>query len=270
MGNDPFGGSLTNLGACFVLGEALGSLGNICEAASYWLVSPAIALITAHRWIKGTGRPDALTLGLILYCLGGLIYCHCGVSPAVARTTLLSLVPAKRMVLGLTVAEAMLVVRLLSQSRGMKASTDRTRAGSIIIASLWVLVLSVCSLSLHDALPTLQPFWLLVGAAVNGLLVYALAESWHPHAIVGCVAVALGAGTAWFNPLVTGGAGYLHDNSLARHVREIDRASGGRSVWAVYGSAALASLLVANGVHVVNGEQPIPQLTPGSAGSFGA
>lgn len=252
----------TNLAATLqVSGEGWKALGNICEAASCWLVSPAIAALVLWRWLRGAGRPDALTLGLLIYCTLGIVYCHFGVGELLARVTLLSHVPAKRAVLGLTLAEAMLVVRFVTSSEKPVGPGSRSlRVGHAFLALAWMLAVGASALRLRTVLPELRFTWMAGAAAVQGLAVYALAERWHPHAVVAGVGAALCACSAWFNPLVRGGADYLRENPLARHVVEIDRASGGQSVWAVYGHSAMASLIVANGVRVLDGEQPIPQL----------
>jgi hypothetical protein len=249
-----------NLGLPLQVGEmGWGALENVCEAASCWLVSPAIAGVVLWRWIRGAERPDPITAGLLAYCTIGLLYCHFEFGEPLARATLLSHVPSKRAVLGLALAEALLVVRFAAGRRG-GAAPRGLRAGHTLIALAWALAVGACAVRLREALPELHPGWMAAAAALNGLAVYALAERWHARAVVGAVAAALSASTIWFNPLVRGGAGYLHENSVARHVVEIDRALGGRSAWAVYGHNALANLIVANGVRVLNGEQPIPQL----------
>jgi hypothetical protein len=67
--------------------------------------------------------------------------------------------------------------------------------------------------------------------------------------------------TAWFNPLVVGGADWLLDNPLSRKIVEIDRATEGGSTWCVFaqGSAEVANLFRMLGVRSVTGVLPVPQ-----------
>jgi hypothetical protein len=234
--------------------EGWGALLNPCEAASYWLVSPALAGLVLLRWLRSGQRPRPLVALLLAYCLVGLLYCHFGVSESLARATLLAHVPGKRAVLGLALAEALLVVAVISER-------SRTRrADHAVLALAWTGALLLAAWRLRDAVPELEPAALCAAAVLNGLALFALAQGWRPTRVLGAVVSALLLGSVWFNPLVRGGSAYVSANPLARAACELDRAAGGTSVWATYGHSAMGALLVANGLHVVTCEQAIPQL----------
>lgn len=234
--------------------DDFGALGNICTAASFWLSFPVLALAAAWRLFFRDDR-DPLLLGLAAYCMLMLIYGELGFPEPLARLTLFSQVPAPRVLLGLGLADALLLVRFLSRER--RGEGWRTAA---LLAASFSLLLALCARALHAELPDTRLVWLAPAVVANGWVTFGLLQRWRPTALVASLAAAVALTTLWFNPLVRGGTDYLRHNPLSERILELDREAGGGSVWLTYGHPNRPNLFRMLGVKALNGVQPIPQL----------
>lgn len=242
-----------NLGAP-LWAETWGPLSNICEAASFWMLSPAPLALLVWRRSRGE-RIDALTAAVALYALALSIYAVIGVPHFLARMTALDFVPGRRAVIGIGVADVILLARFAACSTPARQG-ERGRA--LAIAAVWGAALAGCSVRLARELPGARLPVLLGFAAVNVALALALLRV--PRRTLPVLVVLSAASTLWFNPLALGGAEYLRDNALARKITEIDRAEGGDTTWVAFGRDDLPNLFRALGVHALNGAHPLPQL----------
>jgi len=232
-----------------------GSIGNICEAASFWLMFPVVVagLIRARG---GPQRVDGLAVALAVYCGLVAMYAVVGLPEWFSRATLFSQVPGGRAILGLGVADALLLLRFLSRDLEEERSPGFLVSGAV----LWGVALAATAWPLREALPELPLAFLLPLAALNGALAYLIlrqGKAWIPLAVM-VVGVALS--TAWFNPVVVGGSEFLRDNPLSRKIRAIDQEAGGDTVWISYGPLPQGNLFRMLGVRSVNGVHPVPQL----------
>jgi hypothetical protein len=258
-GDRPFWRLLTaDLGLAAFLGDGdWRALGNICEAAAHWSVWPVLAAGFLARWRRTGERPGALSLLLLGYCALLVFHAHVGVPEWVARVTGLGFMPGQRGVLGLALAETLLVLRWLSSERAPEPRQVWTLHAGLSLA--WALALLVAGSRLREALPALPWSGIALASALNGGLAFLLLARWRPRVVLGIVAAALAATSLWFNPLVRGGTEYLRANELCAAVLRADRERGGESTWIVYG-ASVGNLLPGLGVHALNGEQALPQL----------
>jgi hypothetical protein len=245
-----------NLGAPFWLGihEWL-PLRNVCEAASFLFFGPLLVAFDAARRIARGRRIDPLSAVVALYAalLGWFVLV--GLPESVARASLLASVPGPRAVLGLGIADAVLLVRFLAnEEQGAKA-----RGLAALLAGAFGLALAACVPPLLRALPALPAAPLFAAAALQAALGYALLAG--PRRVLAlALAVAWSAASSlWFNPLAAGGSATLTESALARAALAIDRDEGGATTWLVFGRAELADLLRSVGLHTLNGTLPVPQ-----------
>jgi hypothetical protein len=243
----------TNLGAP-LWAEKWGPLFNICEAASFWMLSPVPITLLLWRRTRGE-RIDALTATIALYAVVMTLYALIGVPTFLARVTALGFVPGRRAVIGIGIADAILLVRFAACS----AAARREERGRVLaIALAWFAVLAGCSFWLARELPDARLPVLFAFAFGNAVLAAFLLQM-PRRALLALVALSA-ISTLWFNPLTVGGAAYLRDNALAQKITEIDLAEGGDTTWVAFGRDDLPNLFRAIGVRALNGVHPIPQL----------
>jgi hypothetical protein len=232
-----------------------GPLFNACEAASFWFVSPALLGLWGWRALRG-GPVDRFVAPVALYALVLFVYVTLGFPEWLARATGLSLVPGRRAVIGLGLADAVMALRLLACAPAAAGVERRTAA---LLAVAWALALAACAPALRGAVAGAGLPLLLGLAAANGVLAWlVLAGRLRALALFAWLA-ASAASAAWFNPLAVGGASVVTENALARSILAIDRAESGDTTWAAFGRDDLANLFRALGVHSVNGTITQPQ-----------
>jgi hypothetical protein len=231
-----------------------GPLHNACEAASFWLLSPPLLGLQAWRAMRH--RPvDRFVWPVALYALLLWTYVVLGFPEWLARATGLSLVPGRRAVLGLGLADAVLALRLLACA---PPAQPGERGVAAALAGAWALALAACAPALRGALAGGGLPLLLGLAAANGALA-ALALLGRRRLALLLLLAASASSAAWFNPLVRGGAGRLVDHELARRIVAIDRATPDGSTWIAFGRDDLANLFRAVGVRSLNGTLTEPQ-----------
>jgi hypothetical protein len=233
-----------------------GRLENICEAASFWMLAPVA--VAAWLWRSARGEPvDAFALPLGIYWLVMGTYVVAGLPAWLTRATGLSLVPGSRAVLGLGLADALLVVRFLAVVPPFR---PRERLAAAGLSLAWAAGLAACGLVLRRELPDARLALLLPLAAANGALAWTALASRRRALPALALAAASFVSAGWFNPVAVGGARWLRENALSREIVAVDRAAGGDTTWAAFGRDDLADLFRVLGVHSVNGLQPTPQL----------
>jgi hypothetical protein len=242
-----------NLGAP-LWAEKWGPLFNICEAASFWMLSPVPVALLLLRRARGE-RIDPLGAAVALYAGAMIANAIFGVPEWLARATALALVPGKRAVIGIGVADVILLARFAACAERARASE---RGATIAIAAAWGVALAACAWWLARELPGARPALLAAFVAANAALAAAFLRL--PRRVLPVLVALSAASTLWFNPLAIGGAAYLRDNPLARKILEIDRAEGGDTAWVAFGRDDLPNLFRAIDVRALNGAHPLPQL----------
>jgi len=231
-----------------------GILDNICEQAGFGMLAPLPVLLWLWRSARGEHGTDRFALTLALYEITLVGFGALGVPEGLARVTGLSFVPARRAVIGVGLADTVLLLRYLA------VAPPAGRLLSLALATSWALLLALASRWLGSALPEAGSSLPLALAAGNGALLWLVLVSRRRAAVAWTLALALLATTAWFNPVVVGGARFVKENPLSQKIVEIDRATPGGSTWVVFGRDDLAALFRAVGVRSVNGPLTLPQL----------
>lgn len=240
--------------------DDFGPLRNLCEAASFPLFFPLIGAALALRWWRRGERPDGLATALFLYCAFLAIYQQWGFPEWLARATGLEFAVARRTLLGSGLADALLLVRFLSEPRDADPSRVGGRAAAALLALAWGACLSAAALQLSRAMPDLSLAPLLGMAAANAAIAYAILTVRRPARLMAVLAAAAVLSTAWFNPLARGGGAALRESELAAAILAIDAEHAGESVFVTYGSPRLPNLVWALGVRGLNGTHTLPQL----------
>jgi len=233
-----------------------GALQNICEAASFWLLFPAVGAGVVVAWVRRWRSCDALVAALTLTCAVLSLYCAVGFSDSLAGALFLGRVPSSRALLALGLADALLLGRWLS----LPAGPEPGRAARAVVALAWVGLLAACAQRLRTVLGEGDPVWLGVLVLANGILAYLVLARWRPELVVAAMAAGLWVCTVGFNPLVRGGSDYLRHNPVAAKILEIDHRAGGETVWASVGQPYAGNLFRAIGVRGVDGVHVLPQL----------
>lgn len=242
-----------NLGAP-LWAESWGPLYNVCEAASFWLLSPALVVLLLWRRARGE-RIDALTAAVALYTAVLWIYVVLGFPAWLARATALGSVPGRRAVIGLGLADAVLLVRFAACAMPLRRD-ERLRGAAIALG--WGALVAASGVALARVLPDARGP--VLGGFVIANAVLAAGFVLRPRAALPLLAALSAVSSLWFNPLAVGGTAFLRDNALAREIVAIDRAAGGQSVWVPFGRDDLANLFRAIGVRSLAGAHPLPPL----------
>jgi len=232
------------------------SLGNVCEAASFWLFFPLSAAGLVYHVIGRGQRVDVMCLVLLAYC--GLLttYCVVGVPDLVSRTIFLNSVPTERSVIALGVADLFLLVRFVTVY-----GRERFFAGAAAVVALaWAGALAVMGFSARTALPELDATWIAGASLANGLIAFALFRPRLRLPALLALTATLAASTLWFNPVTQGGTSYLRNNPLSRALLAASHEFQGQARWAMVNALAEPNLLPALGLGTLSGTFPVPQL----------
>jgi hypothetical protein len=236
-----------------LVAQNFGSLGNVCEAASYWLFFPMLAGGWALRTLRDGVRPDAITVSLLCLCALLLWHGQLGLYEPIARSTLLAHSPGPRASVVLGFADVVLLALWLESRPRLSASSTSA------LVLLFMLLLGGCAWYLRDAIRGIPDLYFVLLLGLNAVLAWLLLRGRWPRFAVG-TACALGIGaTIWFNPVVAGGSDYLRTNPLSQRILEIDRQAGGHTTWVAYSAPLVANLFRTLGIRCINGVLPIPQ-----------
>lgn len=233
--------------------ESWGPLLNVCESAGFFVLGvPLAAAAILRRSGRGLGAVEVAAIYVVIVLVAHAV---AGYPSSLASATGLALVPGRRSMVAIGIADALLAARLMGRPGGVGAG----RVVAITVGAGWAALLALAASRAADALPE-YPLPFGIGLAVcNGALVAWAASARRGFAPLAAAAVASIAVSAWFNPLVRGGSDFLRDNPLAREVIAIDAARGGESIWVSFGDQYLPNLFRAVGVDAINGLHPIPQ-----------
>ncbi len=238
----------------FLRTEGFSPLGNVCEAASFLFLSPAILLFEALEAAMRRRRPDPVVLALGGYSVVIALHATVGLPGFLARATLFDRVAGGRSIVGLGIAGLLMTVAFVARRGERDGIGVASRA--LAVAAAWAGTVLVSGIVLRERMPALAPWMPVAGALVAFLAT--LAVLLRNRVALPLLAAISIAGTAWFNPLVLGGSDYLRDNPLSQRILALDRAAGGGSRWIVY-EDWIPNLLRAIGVHSVGGLQYLPQ-----------
>ncbi len=239
----------------FLRRDGYAPLGNVCDAASFQFLSPAILAFVALEALLRRRRPDPIVTAVGIYTIVLSLHALVGLPAFLGSVTLLDRVPGGRSVVGIGVASLVMTVAFVLGRR--REDEGESRGLALVVAAAWAAAVLASGWRLVSFMPALAR-WTPFAGALGGFVAAFLVLTRHRAGLPLLAAAAI-ASTAWFNPLVRGGAEYLRENELSRRILALDREEGGKSVWVVYNDRWLSNLFRAIGVHAVGGVHYYPQ-----------
>lgn len=234
-------------------------LGNQSTAASFYLLSPAVAValvLGGSRFRRGL---DAVDYAMLAYLAGALFFAVVGVPEFIARLTLLSFVTPQRVDLGIGLASIALCVSVLAKtSRARRdASPLLSRRAAVASAVVVAAVFAASGLLLRQSADDAVPLAGVGAAAIAAGTASAAMLTGRARAVCAGLGAAVALTTAFFHPLYRG-LGPMADSELAAQIRAVARTSTERPVFASYGVGG-DILAYALGYRAVSGVHPYPQ-----------
>lgn len=226
---------------------------NFSESGSFLFFFPVVALVSGWEWIRDGRRPHAVSLALAAFWMLAFVYAVIGAPEFLARALLGGRVPGYRMIPALGLADVATLAVFL-------ATPARERARRLVpatCAGVWVAALAVVGLTIAKRAAGASALGPIVVACV--LLAVAVPIALRLRVAAVTLAALSIAATAWFNPVVRGGAPFLTSNPLSQRILALDREGGGDTRWVVFENTLLPDLFRAIGVRAINGLHYYPQ-----------
>ena len=258
--NTAYPGHRTVLGGTDSLSALFGSLffldarrswishSNICEMAKFYFLFPWLTLFVILAW-KRLGQDRAVAVALIMYCALATAWHVVSLPTLAAQISGLSLVPPVRAVIGIGIANILLVAWFLGNVDVRQHMPDLIKSWLV-----WVLFVFGIGYTAHQAAPEIRPLEWLATGTVAALVPLGL--SLKPQFSMAALSVVIAGSTLWFNPIERNSAQALRKTEVISRVLEAQKQMPGR--WITLGSSALPNLLRAFGVPIIDGVQIYP------------
>jgi hypothetical protein len=203
-----------------------GPLANASEAGSFILFAPFLLLIAVVNAISKKQRPSYYILLPSLLCVALLAFGAFGFPLWLAKLSLLSLAPSKRVIAGLGFAS------IVSCTAWVAVNGKKPLANKYLIFFIYIGLMLPLLFLTKSGFSELSWPRLLAGFAAHLLLIAILLSARYRR--YGLVAAALLSAplSLSFNPLVHGGYDYLVNNSLSLKIKEL-QATQPRGRWLV-------------------------------------
>jgi hypothetical protein len=230
-------------------------LGNICEDSSFIFVFPAVwclllvLLVQYRRWF------DSWSLILAIYVAGVMIYTYAGFPDWLAHLTLFGMSTVNRTQMGLGLADLLMLVAALSNSRLRASLNFNTRWIGLL---LWISLLVACGFWFKSYWHHLKLHWIALGVGFQAILAYLWWSKNFRSWGMALLALASFAYTIPFNPWVRGGNDFLFKNPLSAKILELDQADRNIHPWVVIGDNGISELPRIIGVRSLGGYHGYP------------
>lgn len=225
---------------------------NISEVASFLYFFPIIVTAVLCRIFYHRKITEKFSILIVGYIFLILFYSFIGFHPSVSRYSLFYLMSTYRAIIGLGIADVILIVLFLSGSRNMN-QTER-----IIISVFYAITSVVAGLQLKNYSEHISDSYVIVVSFFMGILVYYFSDIDKKRISISLLAIISFLSTFWFNPVVSGGSSFIYNNTLSEKILEINKAEIGKTHWAVFSSSILPNLLRMIGVKSVGGTHSHP------------
>jgi hypothetical protein len=230
-------------------------LGNICEDSSFFFIFPALVLLlTALAVRRRRIFFEPWIAFLAIYVAAQITYAYAGISPWLARLTLMGMSTGDRVQLGLGIANQLMLVAVCSNVKLRAALTPGVRWAA---ALGWLLLLLAWGSWFRAHWPDLSLAGMLLGIGFQALLVFFLWIWERPTLAVALLGLASCAYTFWFNPWVRGGSDFILHNPLSNEIRSLSKADPSAR-WVAYGNVELGNLPRILGVKSIGGFNGYP------------
>jgi hypothetical protein len=236
---------------------------NQSEASGFLLVGLFLIPIVIAQNINRIRRKlnvDYISLFLAGYLILALVWVFFGLPDVLAKVTLLNRVPVGRMLLGIGVFSYILMLYYLSKIKHIKLADLKKHIGIIVVAvvsiGLQIYLIQMFRLSNLGYIPG-KAFVLV--AVVICVAVFSLMLGYKRIFMVTMIAFSIFC-VYRVNPIYRG-LNVSKDIAVIQAIKTIDQEDKGSHKWAVFNDATFGNLLVANGIHTINGTHIYPQLS---------
>ncbi len=232
-------------------------MGNICEYASFIFLFPVLIPVLIARCAIARKPVDPLSVIIGAYIILILVYMFLGFPEWLSKYSGFSRTPSYRELMGLGIANMVLLVAMLSNTIYFELS-KRIR---LIVITGWAILLILSAVHLFAKWPVASlPYLIAASLAVASVSYFLLSAGYSKTALAVLAALSvLSAG--WFNPLVRGGSESFLDSPLSRMILDIDASEGGASRWVTFSlNLTKSNILRILGVNALDGLYPYPQL----------
>ncbi|MFH1969994.1 MAG: hypothetical protein ABIJ53_06715 [Verrucomicrobiota bacterium] len=232
-----------------------------CCGAAFFLVFPLVVAALLRDWWCTRKPPNALILGITGYIVFLLIWNLIGFPELLSRWTLMNRAPPFRTLIGLGIADILLLSVYVSHRRQLIPASRKDHVTPWIVSALWITFHVVLAFKLSRYFPDYS----LNTALIGGLFAMALAPLLYlaPRLVLPAIMLASILTTYAVNPLARGGTTFIQENPLSQKIRTIDQEAQKQSrqpVWIAYGDAALPNLFRMIGSRALNGVHAYSQL----------
>jgi hypothetical protein len=229
---------------------------NICEYSSFIFTFPVLISVFLARCIAAKKIIDPLSFMIGGYIIIILVYMFFGFPDWLSRYSGFSRTPAFREPIALGVANAALLVAMLSKPIFFGLSPKI----KISIVSGWALLLLFSAMNLYSKWPAAPLPYLVAASFAVALASYLLLCDRFTNTTLAVLVLLSLLSTGWFNPLVKGGSKIFSENPLCREILDIDALDGGASRWVTFSnSQVIPNLFRILGVNSLDGTYPYPQ-----------
>lgn len=228
-------------------------LGNICEGSSFIFVFPPMSFWVIWNLVFHKKMDDKFTLAVLIYCSLMIIFLVVGFPAIISKYSLFYLVTSNRAIIGLGIANALVLVSFLSQQ-----IISANRLERFIISFLWTSLLFYSGLGLVKNFDLISIKFILPVSVINGVISYYLFDISRKKEIICMLAgISFFAGS-WFNPIVVDGTSFIYNNELSKKIIAIDHAARQQSHWVIFSDWVTPNLFRMIGVNAINGTHNYP------------
>ncbi len=231
-------------------GTVLPWLGNICEAASFYVVFPLIFFGLLFSQLQSFLR-SGLGRGLLIWISLVVLYCFVGFFPLLARVTLFSKIPATRMLLSFG------LIQLVFFGFCFRILNNR----NVMIQSLWkrLAIISVVLFFLVGLFLARDPHLgtkVVIGVSAFAMIGFTLLSHYGWGLVL--VSVATVVTTFGFTPTSIGGTDVFYKNPVAENLKTAST-SVENARMAVFDHIIVSNLPRILGIQSINGVHFYPQ-----------
>jgi hypothetical protein len=231
-------------------------MGNICEYGSFIFLFPVLIPVLIARCAIARKAVDPLSVMIGGYITLILVYIFLGFPEWLSKYSGFSRTPSSRELMGLGIANMVLLVVMLSKTIYFELS-KRIR---LLVTTGWAMLLILSAVHLFAKWPIAPlPYLIAASLAVAFVSYFLLSVGCSNRALVVLAALSV-LSTGWFNPLVSGGSESFLDRPLSRLILDIDASEGGASRWVTFSpNVRRSNILRILGVNALDGLYPYPQ-----------
>ncbi len=231
-----------------------GFLGNICEAGSFLFLFPPIVTAIIWKMISEKKIINKFQMIIIGYLVILLFYIIIGFPAAVSKYSLFYLMQSGRSIIGLGIANVIIMVSFLSDSQ----YRNMNRTERIVISFLWFILLCFIGNQLGKDFDQISSPYIDAVSIILGFFMYDLLNVEKKKIAIAFLAGISFISTFWFNPLVSGGSSFIYNNDLSKKILEINKSENEHTVWATFGIWITPNLFRMLGVKSLGGTHSHP------------